>query len=105
MKIIMEYRLGNSIRIKSRGETLELTCPGCGEKVNFGVFSNFERRLAVKMPPLDCQTVYFLVCPNCAKIYTVDEKKGDSFKKRQKLSIGNFDLQTLKEFKEAGKEE
>ena len=44
----MEYRLGNSKWVHQRGETVELTCPACNEKVNFGVFSNFERRLAVK---------------------------------------------------------
>lgn len=95
----MEYRLGNSIRVKSRGDTVELVCPDCGKKVQFGVFSNFERRLAPKLTLLDCQTVYFLVCPECAGVFTVDEAKGDSFKKGEKLSIGNFDLKTLKEFK------
>lgn len=95
----MEYRLGNSLRIKSRGDTVELTCPKCKEKVQFGVFSNFERRLAPKITLLDCNTVYFLVCPECAAVFTVDETKGDSFKKGQKLSIGNFDLKMLKEFK------
>lgn len=96
----MEYRLGNSLRIKSRGETLELTCPHCNKNVNFSVFSNYERRLAVKPTLLDCNTVYFLICPECASVFTVDEAKGNSFKKGEKLSIGNFDLKTLKEFKE-----
>lgn len=95
----MEYRLGNSNRIKSRGETLTLTCPNCSKEVEFGVFSNFERRLAPKITLLDCSTVYFLVCPECASVFTVDEAKGDEFKKGEKLSIGNFDLKTLKEFK------
>ncbi|MDD6728620.1 MAG: hypothetical protein PUE08_05300 [Eubacteriales bacterium] len=95
----MEYRLGTSLRVKSRGETVELTCPNCKKKVNFGVFSNLERRFVPKVTLLDCNTVYFLVCPECASIYTVDEAKGDSFKKGQKLSIGNFDLKTLKKFK------
>lgn len=99
MVIEMEYKLGNSLRVKSRGETLELTCPNCQENVNFGVFSNYERRLAVKPSLLDCNTVYFLVCPKCASIYTVDEAKGDCFKHGEKLSIGNFDLKTLKEYR------
>ncbi len=56
----MEYRLGTDNRIKARGETVELTCPQCGKKGHFGVFSNFERRIAVKLPlPLECQPVYF----------------------------------------------
>ena len=46
----MEYRLGTDNRIKARGETVELTCPQCGKKGHFGVFSNFERRIAVKLP-------------------------------------------------------
>lgn len=95
----MEYRLGNSKWVHQRGETVELTCPTCNEKVNFGVFSNFERRLAVKPTLLDTQTVYFLVCPKCASVYTVDESCAKEFKKGDKLSIGNFDLKPLKEFK------
>lgn len=68
----MEYRLGTDNRIKARGETVELTCPQCGKKGHFGVFSNFERRIAVKLPlPLECQTVYFLVCPNCAAMVSI----------------------------------
>lgn len=95
----MEYRLGNSKRVRSRGDTVELTCPKCNKKVKFGVFSNFERRLAVKPTLLDTQTVYFLVCPECAGVFTVDEPYGDAFKKGEKLSIGNFNLKNLKEFK------
>lgn len=96
----MEYRLGTDNHIKARGETVELTCPQCGKKGHFGVFSNFERRIAVKLPlPLECQTVYFLVCPNCAAVFGVDEQKGDDFKKGSTLSIGNFDLKDLKPFK------
>lgn len=95
----MEYRLGNSLRVKSRGETVELTCPNCNDKVSFGVFSNYERHIVPKLTLLDCNTVYFLICPKCASIFTVNEAKGDSFKAGQKLSIGNFDLKTLEEFK------
>lgn len=97
--IFMEYRLGNSIRVKSSGDTVELTCPNCNNKVQFGVFSNYERRLAPKITLFDCRNVYFLVCPECASIFTVDEAKGNSFKKGEKLSIGNFDLKTLTQFK------
>ena len=43
--------------------------------------------------------MYFLVCPNCAAVFGVDEKKGDDFKKGSPLSIGNFDLKDLKPFK------
>lgn len=95
----MEYRLGNSKRVHQRGETVELVCPNCHNKVNFGVFSNFERRLAVKPTLLDTQTVYFLVCPECASVYTVEEARGKAFQKGEKLSIGNFDLKSLKKFK------
>lgn len=79
---------------------MELTCPNCDKKVQFGVFSNFERRLAPKITLLDCKTVYFLVCPECASVFTVDEEKGKSFKKGQKSSIGSLDLKPLQEFKE-----
>ena len=88
----MEYRLGNSKWVHQRGETVELVCPNCHNKVNFGVFSNFERLL-------DTQTVYFLVCPECASVYTVEEARGKAFQKGEKLSIGNFDLKSLKKFK------
>lgn len=79
---------------------MELTCPNCNKKTQFGVFSNYERRLAAKLTLFDCNTVYFLICPECAAVYTVDETKGDCFKKGEKLSIGSYDLKPLKEFKE-----
>ena len=102
----MEYRLGTSLKVKSRGDTVKLTCPNCQKTVEFGVFSNLERRIAVKLPlPLDCQTIYFLVCPACASVFGVDETKGDSFKHGQKLSIGNFDLKPLTPFKPKGESE
>lgn len=94
----MEYRLGNSLRVKSRGETDELVCPSCNKKVKFGVFSNFERRLVAEPKLINCNTVYFLVCPQCASIFTVDEATGDNFKQGIQHSIGNFDLKKLKEF-------
>lgn len=97
--IEMEYRLGNSKYIKSRGDTYELVCPKCKKMAEFGVFSNFERRLAVKFPPLDLNTVYFLVCPECASIFTVDEKTGKKFLSHRE-DISEQDLKSLKIFKE-----
>lgn len=95
----MEYRLGNSLKVKSKGETTPIECPCCKNKVRFGVFSNMDVRLIAEYPLLNAETVYFLVCPKCASIYTVDEFKGDEFTKGEKYSIGNFDLKPLKEFK------
>ena len=95
----MEYRIGTALRVKDNGETVALTCPKCECKVNFKVFSNFETRLDSSFPFVNRNNVYFLVCPKCASIYTVDEAKGKTFDKGEKLSIGNFDLKTLKEFK------
>lgn len=95
----MEYRLGTSLRIKEKGETVELQCPHCNKKVKFGVFSNMDTHLISEFPLIDSTRIYFLVCPKCASIYTVDENKGDEFTKGEKLAIGNFDLKTLKEFK------
>lgn len=98
MVILMEYRLGNSKYIKSGGDTEILECPKCKEKVRFGVFMNYERRLSVENM-IDCNNVYFLVCPKCTSFFTVDESKGDNFRKGENLSIGNFDLKDLKKFK------
>lgn len=95
----MEYRIGNSLYVRSVGSTDKLTCPSCKEKVSFGVFSNMDYRLVPKFPLINCKPVYFLVCPNCASVYTVNKENGNSFKKGQKLSIGNFDLNPLKEFR------
>lgn len=94
----MEYRLGNSLRIKSKGETFKLKCPHCEKEVQFGVFSNFERRLDAEKI-LDFKTVYFLICPNCASIYTVDEATGDVFSEGKKSAIDTWDFKSLKEFK------
>lgn len=96
----MEYRLGTANKIREQGETTELFCPYCEKKVHFSVFSNLERRIALKLPlPIDVHTVYFLVCPECASIYSVDESSAEGFRNGQKLSIGNFDLRELKDFK------
>ncbi len=95
----MEYKLGNSLRVKSRGKTNPICCPKCNTEVSFGVFSNFERRLAVKPTLMDLNTVYFLVCPNCAGIFTVDESIGESFAKGNENAVSSVDLTELKEFK------
>ncbi|MDE6110962.1 MAG: hypothetical protein K2F65_03485 [Eubacterium sp.] len=95
----MEYRLGTGLKIKDKGETVSLVCPKCDEKVNFHLFSNIENRLNAKFPFIKTSNVYFLICPKCAAVFTVDEAKGKSFDKGEKLSIGNFDFKTLKEFK------
>lgn len=94
----MEYRLGNSIRIKSKGETIKLKCPHCEKEVQFGVFSNIERRLDAEKF-LDVKTVYFLICPNCTSVYTVDEVTGDEFTKGRQDAIDTWDFKDLKEFK------
>lgn len=95
----MEYRLGTGLKIKDKGETVSLVCPKCNENVNFHLFSNIEKRLDVKFPFIKSNNVYFLICPKCASVFTVDESKGKTFDKGEKLSIGNFDFKTLKEFK------
>lgn len=94
----MEYKLGNSRKIKSRGDTVNLICPKCNKEGQFGVFSNFERHLAIKPSLLDLNTVYFLVCPNCAGIFTVDEITGKEFSKGRQTAIDAWDLTELKEF-------
>lgn len=99
MVILMEYRLGNSLRIKERGETLETICPNCKKVVKFGMFSNLERRLVPNIKLVNCSTIFFLVCPECAGIFTVDEQKGDDFKKGNKFAITDTDLMPLKPFR------
>lgn len=95
----MEYRLGNSLRIKDRGETEEIDCPCCGGRVKFKVFRNMDIRLVSEYPLIDAKGVYFLVCPKCASVYTVDEDQGDLLAKGEKRAVGSFDLKKLKEFK------
>lgn len=96
----MEYRLGTALKIKDSGETLSLTCPKCGNNVEFRVFSNAETRLDASFPFINLGKVYFLICPKCAGIFTVEQSKGKSFDKGVKTSILDLDLKTLKEFKE-----
>lgn len=96
----MEYRLGNSLRVKDRGETEEIECPSCKNKVKFRLFRNMDVRFISSYPLLEAKGVYFLVCPKCVSIYTVDEDQGDLLVNGQKYAIGSFDLKKLKEFKE-----
>lgn len=99
MVIFMEYKIGNSRRVKSRGNTYLLNCPHCSKLVEFGVFSNYKRELVPWLPLIDCNTVYFLICPNCASVFTVDENVGDDFKSGNREDISEKDLKELKEFK------
>lgn len=96
----MEYRLGNSLKVKDRGRTRKIECPNCKAKTEFSLFTNMDTRLTAKYPLLDVKTVYFLVCPKCASVFTVDEAKGDSFKKGETFAIGNYDLKPLEAFKD-----
>lgn len=94
----MEYRLGNSLKIKEIGQTTLLTCPKCNSKVNLSVFSNFNARLVAQFPLFKTENVYFLVCPSCSSVFGVNEEKGINFKSGEPLAIGNYDLKELKEF-------
>lgn len=95
----MDYRLGKSLRIIERGQTVELECPKCKKKVLFSVFTNNDTKLTASLPFITNEDVYFLVCPECAGVFGVDSVKGKNFKNGKKLAIGNFDLNELKEFK------
>ncbi len=95
----MEYRLGNSERIKEKGITAEIECPKCKNRARFSVFSNMDTRLIPEYPLINSETVYFLVYPKCASVFTVDESQGDALQKGEKYAIGDYDLKELKEFK------
>lgn len=95
----MDYRLGKSLRIIERGQTVKLECPKCKKKVLFSVFTNNDTKLTASLPFITNEDVYFLVCPECAGVFGVDNGKGKNFKNGEKLAIGNFDLNELKEFK------
>ena len=94
----MEYRIGNYRKIKANGETVELVCPKCDKKVNMSVFSNGQFKLKESFPFFKNGEVFFLICPSCAGVFGVDETKGKTFDKGEKLSIGNFDLKELDKF-------
>ena len=95
----MEYRLGNSERIKEKGITAEIECPKCKNRARFSVFSNMDTRLIPEYPLINSEAVYFLVCPKCASVFTVDESQGEALQKGEKYAIGDYDLKELKEFK------
>lgn len=76
----MEFRLGNSRWVHQRGETVSIVCPECKNKVNFGVFSNFERHLAVKATLLDCKNVYFLYALNVHLFLQLKKQEDKPFK-------------------------
>ncbi len=51
------------------------------------------------MPLVDCNTVYFLICPQCSAIYTVDREIGDKFRKNDKAVLSPDLLKPLEEYK------
>lgn len=95
----MEYRLGNSYRVKEKGETEPIECPNCKNKVKFKAFRNMNVRIKAEYPLINAEGVYFLVCPKCASVFTIDEDQGDLLSKGQKYAVGPYDLKKLKEFK------
>ena len=94
----MEYRLGKGKRIFEQGQTTVLECPNCKKKVQFSVFTNLDANLIPQLPVVKFENVYFLVCPECASVFGVDNKKGVNFSNGEKLAIGNYDLKELKKF-------
>lgn len=97
MVISMQYKAGNSKYVRLNGESEEIICPNCGEKVHFGIFSNSEIDLIPEFPLFDAKIIYFAVCPNCASVFKIRNGAGSGFKDN-KLSIGNFDFEKLPEF-------
>lgn len=93
----MQYKLGNSKKVYDKGETTLLECPNCKKKVKFEMFSNFDTRLKASFPLIESKNVYFVVCPNCAKVYGVEHDSAKEMKK-DKLAVGNFDITDLKPF-------
>ncbi|MBQ9229460.1 MAG: hypothetical protein IJ168_11620 [Eubacterium sp.] len=94
----MEYRLGNAKKIKSLGETEQLTCPKCQSKVALSVFANGELTLIPTFPLVQSGKVYFAVCPACAAVFQIETRAGKTFAKGERLAIGNFDLKPLTPF-------
>ena len=70
----MEYKIGNSNKIDSIGESVEITCPKCNQKTNFSVFSNLDTRFIPKFPLIYSKNVYFLVCPKCSAVFGIDDQ-------------------------------
>ncbi len=94
----MEYRLGNANKIKDKGQLSKpLECPNCKNEVIFSVFSNGETRLDAKTF-IKTGNVYFLICPKCASVFTMDESLGKSLKKKDTV-VWTSDLLNPEEFK------
>lgn len=96
----MTYRFGNKGKIKEIGETVPLSCPHCNKTVTFSVYSNDAFTIIPNFPLVKNNTVFLLVCPECASVFGVDESAGKTFKKGEALAIGNYDLKALTEFNE-----
>lgn len=94
----MEYRIGNSKKIFSQGETTEIYCPKCNKSVSFSIFTNFNFKLKADFPLFDAGNVYFAVCPNCLSVFGIDEDAGKVFKKGEKLAILTSNLKELDKF-------
>ncbi len=94
----MEYRLGNALKIKDKGVLPEdIECPECKKSVRFSVFSNIETRLDAETI-IKSRNVFFLICPECASVFTMDENLGKSLKKKDTV-VWTSDLLKLEKFK------
>lgn len=94
----MEYRLGNANKIKEKGELPKpIKCPNCNKTVKFSVYSNGETRLDAETI-IKSGNVYFMICPECLSVFTMDESLGKSLKKKDTV-VWDSDLLKLQEFK------
>lgn len=91
----MEYRLGNSKHILELGDTKPVTCPNCDLPVKFPIYKNVK----LSIIPLSADFVYFTVCPECKKLFSLPHKNGSAFEKGDEHSVITNELETLKEFK------
>lgn len=91
----MEYKLGNSKKLKEAGKTTNMICPKCNNSVEFAVFTNLDTSIIPKLPLIKLENKYLLVCPNCASMFTVDAKTAKNANQKQPLSLNPEDLKEL----------
>lgn len=92
----MEYKkLGNSKKLFNAGTTSAITCPKCNKRTEMSVFKNRDTKLIAKMPLINSEFVYLVVCPCCASMFSVKNSKGKTLEKGEKLAIGDYDLEEL----------
>lgn len=90
----MAIKTGEKLITKSHGKSNLVVCPGCKKEVNFALFENIDLSAIALL--LKKKNGCFAVCPQCAKIFSVNENYIHEKERGTACAMTQSDLEELK---------